>query len=400
MTDTAIEFGGEGATSGALRNAFARAGAIDPASGTAPTEATVHAVTEAIGFHHATVGRGASARLLLGFGRSGISAGSQALAQGAACLGLTQESVAPDSDLAAENQVVEAIDRGVPVLAWTDPATLPHRAMPRGQARAIPHLLGVVAFHEEVDEFELDDGSRRAIPIDAPRLRLARAEVHGARNRAILLRRGAAPLPVRLGPLEVARNALMAHLDAPIANRGVAGMRNLAERIIVEANPRHWSRAFPRGSSRVLACLALYRSIEHGDYGSSAGRRLWVSFLAELAQAPGWRLLQPELETWRQVADAWSDLARSALPEDVRRLAEARSLVDTQCARYRRDGIDASGLLASTRARLSGIEMEMRVDYPLGEADSRDHLRELGGQLARLATMEEEASTRLLQLVR
>ncbi|MBM4367677.1 MAG: hypothetical protein FJ102_15805, partial [Deltaproteobacteria bacterium] len=73
MTETAREFGGEGASSGALRNAFARAGAIDPATGLAPTEAMVHAVTQAIGFHHALVGRGPGARLLLGFGRSGIS---------------------------------------------------------------------------------------------------------------------------------------------------------------------------------------------------------------------------------------------------------------------------------------------------------------------------------------
>ncbi len=400
MTETAIEFGGEGASSGALRNAFARAGAVDPVTGLAPSEATVHAVTEAIGFHHATVGRGASSRLVLGFGRSGISTGSAALAQGASCLGIALADVAPDSDLAAENVVVEALERGAPVLAWTDLATLPHRALPAGYAGAIPHLLGIVAFHEEVDEFELDDGASRAIPIDASRLRLARAEVHGARNRVLLVERGAGPAAARPATLDAARAALVAHLDAPIANRGVAGMRNLAERIVVEAHPRHWSRAFPRGSPRYLAFLALYRGIEHSDFGPSAGRRLWVSFLAELAQAPGWRMLQAELETWRQVADAWSDLAQAALPDGVRRLAEARALLDTQSARYRRDGIDASGMLASTRARLAGIEREMGVDFPLDEAESRDHLRELGGDLARLATMEEEATTRLLQLVR
>ncbi|MBM4369345.1 MAG: DUF4872 domain-containing protein, partial [Deltaproteobacteria bacterium] len=193
---------------------------------------------------------------------------------------------------------------------------------------------------------------------------------------------------------------LSAHLDAPIANRGLAGMRNLAERLVVEALPRHWSRAFPRGSARYLACLALYAGIEHSDFGPSAGRRLWVTFLAELAQVPGWQVVQTELETWRQVADAWSDLARAALPEEVRRLAEARVLVDTQSARYRRDGIEASRMMASTRARLASIEREMQMDFPLAEAESRDQLRELGARLARLATLEEEATTRLLQLVR
>ncbi len=400
MDENLAELGGGGASSAALRNALVRAGGSGAGGGTPLTEGMVFLLAPGLGFHYLVVKRSVGQRLVISGTAAGVGWGGDTIGEVAQRLGLVVTPLEHAVELAADNALVEALDGGHVVVAWTDVAALPHRRFPPGFAQVVPHLLGVLGFDEANEEFTLDDGCALPVPIDATRLRLARAEAPGARNRALCLR-AAPPGTVDVTALlrERIREATAAHLRAPLGSRGIAGMRALAAGLAEPAAPRGWLSLFGRGAGLFHALLALHRWIAHGDHGPAAGRGLWVAGLAEAATLPAHGGLVPELEAWRRIADGWTALAAEALPDTCPRLAEAREVLDAQLARYSRDGIDSMRVLGATSSRLAAIENEMESEFPLREADTYALLRDLGARVDALAAAELDSSRRLLTLV-
>lgn len=364
------------------------------------TEAMVFLLAGGIGFHHLVVERRAGRRLVVGTSAAGVGAAPERTADVARALGLSATHLEANAELAAENALVDALERGDAVVLWTDLAALPHRRLPAGYGRVVPHLVGVVGFDDVDEEFSLDDGASVPVPVDAARLRLARAEAPGARNEALALGPGVpADAPVEHTAAERVAAAATAHLHAPVGSRGVTGMRRLAAGLRDAGSGQGWLSRFGRGAGLFGALLAFHRAIAHAPHGPAAGRDLWVAGLAELSTMPGVSALRSELGPWREIAAGWHALGEAILPADHPRLAEARGILAAQAERYTRDGIESMRVLAATATRLTRIEAEMEAEFPLGEAATYLHLRELGERLDALASREVEGLERLASLL-
>lgn len=398
VVTTSPKTGGQGAETGALANALERAGAVDVRSGFAPSEALVLAIGGGIGFHFATVGRGKEARPLLDGSTHGLSGRSTRIENACAALAIPVRVLDAPNDLAAENVLAEEAASAAAVLTWVDLASLPHHRLPRGYEGAIPRMIGVLSFDEAGEEFALDDGANVAVMVDALRLRSARAQAPGAPNRCVSLSAptGAADLSNH-GIMQL-RTAMMAHLNAPIANRGLLGIRTLCTKMRAGSRRGSFQASYPRGEPMLFALAALYRFIECGPLGPALGRGLWSQSLAEISALAGLGVLEEECEAWDDVAKRWHNLAQAALPPETRRLAEVRQLLETQHARYQRDGLDAINLIVSTQVRMAIIAREFDAEFPLSEGEVADLLEDLGARLDDIAGLEQAAAERAIAI--
>lgn len=398
MVTTTPRTGGQGAETGALANALARAGAVDVRSGNAPSEALVLAIGGGIGFHFATVGRGKEARPVLDGSSQGLSGRSTRVENACAALAIAVRVLDAPNDLAAENVLAEEANDAAAVLTWVDLASLPHHRLPRGYEGAIPRMVGVLFFDEAGEEFALDDGASVPVMVDALRLRSARSQASGAPNRCASLSKPAGHADVGGHGLSQLRVAMMAHREAPIANRGVLGIRTLCTKMRAGARRGSFQAAYPRGEPMLLALAGLYRFIEYGPLGPALGRTLWSQSLAEISALAGLGVLEEEFEAWQDIANRWRNLAEAALPPEARRLAEVRQLLETQHSRYQRDGLDAINLIVSTQARMAAISRECEADFPLTESEVADLLDDLGARLDDIAGLEHAAAERAIAI--
>ena len=386
--------GGQGAETGALTNALGRAGAIDLRTGEPPTEALVLALAGGIGFHFATVGKDSEARPLLDGSANGLSARTTRVENASKALAIPIRVLDAPNDLAAENVLAEETAAARAVVTWVDLASLPHHRLPRGYERAIPRLIGVLGFDDAGEEFTVDDGAAVPVPVDALRLRSARAQAPGAPNRCVSF--GAPFGKARLAEtgLFQLRSAMVAHIDAPIANRGVLGIRTLATRMRAGSRRGSFQAAYPRGERLLHALAGLFRFIDGGPLGPALGRALWSESVAEISALAGLGVLEDEVEAWQDIAHRWSNLAEASLPPQTRRLAEVRQVLETQHTRYQRDGLDAIHLIVSTQARMVAIARECELEFPLSDAEVADLLEDLGARLDDLAGLEQAAAER------
>lgn len=371
---------------------------MDVRSELAPSEALVLAIGGGIGFHFATVGRGKEARPLLDGSTHGLSGRSVRVENACAALAIPVRVLDAPNDLAAENVLAEEASRAAAVLTWIDLASLPHHRLPRGYEGAIPRLIGVLSFDEAGEEFALDDGATVPVMVDALRLRSARAQAPGAPNRCAALSAPSGRADLGSHGLFQLRSAMMAHRDAPIANRGLLGIRTLCSKMRAGSRRGSFQASYPRGEPMLFALAGLYRFIECGPLGPALGRDLWSQSLAEVSALAGLGVLEEECEAWQDIANRWRNLAEAALPPEQRRLAEVRQLLETQHARYQRDGLDAINLIVSTQVRMGAIAREFDADFPLSEAEVADLLDDLGARLDDIAGLEQAAAERVIAI--
>lgn len=400
------EAGGVGSETGALTNALARNGTRDPRTQLPATEALLLGISGGIGFHLAAVGTGSDRRPILDGSSIGLSARATRVEQACAVLGVESAILEGADDLAAENILVEAIQNGRAVLVWVDQASMAHHRLPPGFEGTIPRLVGVLSFDEAAEEFLLDDGAWVGVPVDAQRLRSARSQVSGANNRIVVLRAQRESPAFAPLALEQLSNAMAGLRSPPIGNRGVRGMRNLANQLRARPRPLRgrghrasFIDAHPPGSRLFVALSALYRFVELGPQGPALGRRLWTETLSEFAHFPGLSILEAEIEAWEDIANRWTRFAEACLPAEIRRLAEARQLLRGQAERYRAHGLDAMGLIGSSHARLQAAAIECEAEFPLDEPQIRFLLDDLAARLDDLALLEQAAAERTIAIM-
>jgi hypothetical protein len=247
--------------------------------------------------------------------------------------------------------------------------------------------------HEGTD-YVLDDRSARALPIDGHRLRLVRGLSPVAGRRLVRLRPAPGPAPMVWPALiEAVAAGLREHLEAPLGNRGIAGIALLAGRMRDPSHDQGWRRRFGRGAAMFQAHCALFRFIEHGA-GPGLGRPLFANALRRLAREGGFAALAEHAERWRAIGSMWSAVADGALPFSVPDLGRARQLLAARHENFLADGLDGPG--TAEAERLAPLARGMDQAFPLSPADLAFLHAELAAQLDRLAAAERLASERLL----
>src|SRR5260370_11132678 len=114
------------------------------------------------------------------------------------------------------------------------------------------------------------------------------------------------------------------------SNARLEALRTWAERVHGSDDKESWSRTFRPGPNLMRGLWGIYTFIEHFGTGGGLCRPIFADFCEEAAEA----LSRPDLKVlskqYAALGREWSDLAYTALPDNVPALLEVRDLLICQ----------------------------------------------------------------------
>ena len=226
----------------------------------------------------------------------------------------------------------------------------------------------------------------------------ARARIAKQRHRLMTVTRPASAAPTDLA--DAIRSGLRATVDGlrnpRSRNFGLVALADWADRL--EARGRDsWSRAFPRGRRLWNGLTFLHQFVECHGTGGGLLRPLFATGLREAADAARTDALRDAAERYAALGDAWTHLARAALPDGVPLLREAREIQADTARRYLSAGPGAAPELLRRIERLGEIGTGVAAHFPLTESDVSDLRADLARRVraihaAEVAALDELAS--------
>jgi hypothetical protein len=316
-------------------------------------------------------------------------------------LGIASEMREASSPRAGERILVEALDSGGPVIAWLDMAELGTRALPSQYAGGAYHVVTVLA--HSGGRATLADLAGVPVEVDAEVLLRARGRIRKDRYRVLWLAGSVPSAAARTTRLADAlrgglRDGVRALAAEKRANFGLKALSTWADRL-TGSGKDSWAVAFPRGRRSWLGLRSITEYVEHYQTGGGLLRPMFSRALSQAADLLRQAELQEPAERYAQLGRGWSGLAEAALPGSEPRLAEARELLRRKDERYRAKGAGATAELAAIWARLDEIGSEVAEDFPLSEAQMKEHLGELASQVRALYDGEEAALAAIARAV-
>ena len=284
---------------------------------------------------------------------------------------------------------------GAPVIVFLSMGHLPYYAMEESW-RGYEHAVVVYGYDEDTAEVLMADLASTPVTVETDTLAEARAFVSRIKNRSLVIE----PVAGEIGAdvLEQAvRDGIQAcitpMLDPPTpkSNFGLNALAKWADLAGDLGNKKGWARVFPPGPFLVQAQRQVFAYIETLGTGGSASRGLYADFLDEAGQVLGNPGLGEVAAQFREAAGAWTDLAETALPDDVPQLAELKSLARQKMALTLAQGEAAIPELEALGSREAAIVAELEAAYPLDEAGAAAFFERLSGQIRQVHELETAA---------
>jgi hypothetical protein len=284
------------------------------------------------------------------------------------------------------------LDAGSPVIASVDLQAIGTWGVPEERSGYIWHTL-VIAGRESDGTYLVDDRGRAPFRIAPDVMAAARARIGSSRHRIVTLR--ATPGPV---PLDELRTALQAgledqvdHLRSKSASFSLPAWRKWSRMMTADRDAKAWPRVFSGGAGLFSALLAIIEAVDANasPWGGHL-RDLYASSLEEAAVALGLPGLADAAGAWRRAADAWDELADSAVPPDLDGAADAVEALETL-----RDAVQDGDAGRERVLRAADTAWAIRArcaeSFPLPAERIDAILSDLGTQLAGIYETEVEA---------
>jgi len=245
----------------------------------------------------------------------------------------------------------------------------------------------------------LDDLANQPVEVPIDILARARSRIGKFRNRLLHLQAHAQPPTA-----DQVRAATAAGLDLSVDGFDHPRTRNFSLDALGDWSARlrgtgkdSWATVFPRGHRLWAGLASIHQCTEH--YGSGGGllRPQVAAGLRDAADRLGDAPLAEVAARYDDLAAQWTELARSALPDDVPVLRRTRELQDRRARLYAEHGPDAADEIAATWVEQAAIKATMTDAFPLDEAATRSLLDGLASrvdaihedELAALETLRE-----------
>ena len=131
-----------------------------------------------------------------------------------------------------------------------------------------------------------------------------------------------------------------------------------------------WEKEFPRGV-KLWAGLrdGFTRTSTFGQAQGGGDRRPYAAFLHEAADILEKPTLTASADLFLQSADAWEQMGRTLLPDDVPLLAETRQLLEKKRGCFYAGGPNTGGEITALNNRLSEIRAICEDDFPLNQSE-------------------------------
>ena len=293
------------------------------------------------------------------------------------------------------------LDAGEPVIASVDLQEMGTRGQPDARSGIYGHTL-VIAGRESDGTYLVDDRGNAPFRITPDVMAAARGRIGSFKHRILRLQTTEGPIPAdRLrAALQAGLVDQVDHLRSGSDSFSLPAWRKWARMMTDERNAKAWPRVFADGQGLFGALLGIVEAVDANvsPWGGHL-RDLYAASLDEAAVAFDRPALTDAAVAWRRAADAWNDLADSAVPSDLDGADNAVEAVETV-----RSAVN-DGEAGRTRVRAAAdTAWEIRARYaesfPLPADRIDEILRDLGDQLTRIYQAEVDAVAATARAIR
>ena len=211
------------------------------------------------------------------------------------------------------------LDAGSPVIASVDLGLIGTWGLPEALWGHFGHTI-VIAGREANGTYIVDDRGSAPFRIAPDVMAAARGRITSFKHRILRLEVAEGPIPaVRLrAAMQAGLEDQVDHLRSKSDSFSLPAWRKWARMMTDERNAKAWPRVFADGQGLFGALLAIVESVDAGasPWGGHL-RDLYATSLDETAVALDLVALADAARAWRAAADAWDELADSAVPMDL-----------------------------------------------------------------------------------
>ncbi len=287
---------------------------------------------------------------------------------------------------AAEN-LLAALERGKPIIAWADKALLPYQQLPKHLIAYISHLVGVYGFDDVSRTLLVDDLAHGLIEVDAEDFATARARISSDKNRLMLLEPSGQPdlrAAIRAGIADC-----IEHLERASESFSLPVYKKWAKLMTDTKNKKGWPVVFQDRRGLYVTLRSVFEGIVLDNTEGAGLRLLYASFLDEAALLLDTPALSEAAARYRQAAACWDDLAKTALSEEVPQFKETEILLVQRYTHYRHRQWDE---MRPQSDRLETLEGELNgARFPLDDAGVDDLFATMQENLNEIYEAENEA---------
>jgi len=388
-------FGGAHWESAALAHALAWEGVTLPQSRRPLSEAMCFGIGGGLAAGYAvSPGRGAGRHVSVVGRHAGASGGPEFIEGALRRLGARPTLRQTGSARTADAHLERALAAGHPAFVWCAPP----RAFGQGWAGTCgSYVLLVYGIDRARRTALVSDRARGPLALPLAELSRLRGAVRTQRRRLLTFTMPAAPGRPAL------RRAIVAGIRAGagdmlrprVRSHNLPGLLEWARLIANPANRRGWPMTF-RGARLFTALCDVYDSVETAGTGGGLFRPLYAQFLREAARETGRRKLAALARAYASLGERWSELARTALPNRVPVLRQARVLLGRRVRLIERGGAALPARMEAWTADMGKLERRVRRGFPLDHAETMALLTDLSEQIADLHVSEARTARELL----
>jgi hypothetical protein len=289
-----------------------------------------------------------------------------------------------------EKHLRELLAGGRPVIAWVDSTSLPHRMVPGEMSGGGYHVVTVYSIDEGAGSALIGDLADQPIEIPLPALAQARGRIKKFKNRLLALEPGGGAPPVAT----LVRQSITACVDGllkcKMKNYTLDAFKGWAEKLDGSKAADSWEKIFAPGPHFSTGLRSINEYIEHTGTGGGLCRPLFAEFLEEAGRALGDRTLGALGTEYAGLGEAWSELARAALPDEVPALATLRRLLEEKYELLHAGRSTEAERAAAQSALQAQIKL-VGSRFPLDAAGSTALRRELKRRVLELYEREVAA---------
>jgi hypothetical protein len=380
------QFNGRHWETGTVHNYFAYTGVKAPHTGQPYSEALLMGVSggAVMGyFSFAYEGYDPQARILT---RNTFDPLDTMLAR----LGVIQNRIHTSNPQKAVDNLVGALEEGIPAIVWADMFTLPHNALPYDEGMWAMFPILVYGYDEASDTVWIADRAAAPLTVTTSELAAARARVKKDKFRVITLE---PPDPEKL-PTAVQQgiwDCIKLFTEKPPKgsrnNFGLQAYRWWAELLTKPKARMSWEKEFPAGAKMVAGLTSVFADIKNGR----AERDVYANFLDEASRLLNRPALNVAATHFRRSGDAWMALSQALLPDEIRPFRETRELMRQRQRLFLERGSVALDEVRQIEQRLVAIKAEITAGFPLDAAGVQAMRQNIANHVLAIHDIEQEA---------
>jgi hypothetical protein len=243
----------------------------------------------------------------------------------------------------------------------------------------------------------VDDLAAQPFRVPAESMAAARARITSYKNRLLLTTANGTPdLPAAI---MTGIQDCVEYLSQKSDSFALPTFRKWGKMMTDRKNPKGWHVVFADRRGLYGGLKSVYEGVELISTGGGGMRGLYAEFLDEAAGIVGQPALREVAEQYRDLATKWSELASSALPDEIDPLRETKQLLRQRYDLLMIKGGDSGGEIQPITARLNALHGEYNRAFPMSDGEIDALFNTLGEQLLALYDAETKALAALSEVV-